>query len=444
MKLFEFSENGKLNEKPLSLRMRPRTLEEFIGQEHVIGKGKILRQAIETDSLFPCILWGPPGCGKSSLANIISRNTKANFVQISAVTAGLSELKVIVKEAEKRKQLFKQRTILFIDEIHRFNKAQQDALLPYVEDGTVILIGATTENPFFEVISPLVSRSRVFQLKPLSESEIEKIIQDALKDKERGLGNFPVEVTEEGIKFLVRVSNGDARVALNALEWAFKMKFAESPEKIILDTPLLQDALQKRAITYDKDADAHYDTISAFIKSMRGSDPDATLFWLAKMLYAGEDPKFIARRIMICASEDVGNADPQAIVIATACAQAVQFIGIPEAMIPLAQAAIYVACAPKSNSAYMGIAEAMKDVEEGKSASVPLHLKDANYPQAAQLGHGKDYKYAHEFEGHFVLQQYLPDELKMRQYYYPSEEGLEKTIKERLKKLWGKLKKYDL
>lgn len=237
MKLFEFSENGKLNEKPLSLRMRPRTLEEFIGQEHVIGKGKILRQAIETDSLFPCILWGPPGCGKSSLANIISRNTKANFVQISAVTAGLSELKVIVKEAEKRKQLFKQRTILFIDEIHRFNKAQQDALLPYVEDGTVILIGATTENPFFEVISPLVSRSRVFQLKSLSENEIEKIIQDALKDKERGLGNFPVEVTEEGIKFLVRVSNGDARVALNALEWAFKMKFAESPEKIILDTP---------------------------------------------------------------------------------------------------------------------------------------------------------------------------------------------------------------
>lgn len=444
MELFKFGEGEKVSEGSLSLRMRPRSLEEFVGQEHIVGQGKILRQAIESDNLFSCILWGPPGCGKSSLAYIISRKTKANFVQISAVTAGLSELKVIVKEAQRRRQLFKQKTILFIDEIHRFNKAQQDALLPFVEDGTIILIGATTENPFFEVISPLVSRSRVFELQPLSKEEIARIIREALKDKDRGLGNYPVRLSEEGIKFLAEVSNGDARVALNALEWAFQMRFSQSTDEIVLDSGLLQDALQKRAITYDKDADGHFDTISAFIKSMRGSDPDAALFWLAKMLYAGEDPKFIARRIMICASEDVGNADPQAIVIATACAQAVQFIGMPEAMIPLAQAAIYVACAPKSNSAYSGIAEAMKDVEEGKSVSVPTHLKDANYPQARKIGHGKDYKYAHEFEGHFVLQQYLPDELKMRQYYYPSDEGMEKLIKERLSKLWGKLKKYDL
>ncbi len=443
MSLFDLPENGKLGEQPLSLRIRPRTLDEFIGQEHLVGKGKILRQAIETDNLFSCILWGPPGCGKSSLAHIISRSTRGNYVQISAVTAGLTELKAIVKEAQRRKQLFKQKTILFIDEIHRFNKAQQDALLPFVEDGTLILIGATTENPFFEVISPLVSRSRVFQLQPLKESEIEEILKRAITDKERGLGNFPLEVTEEGMKFLVRVSNGDARVALNAIEWAFKSQFSGTREKIVLDTPILQDALQKRAVSYDKDADAHFDTISAFIKSMRGSDPDAALFWLAKMLYAGEDPKFIARRIMICASEDVGNADPQALVIATACAQAVQFIGMPEAMIPLAQATLYIASAPKSNSAYRGIAEAMKDVEEGKSTEVPLHLRDANYPQAQKLGHGKDYKYSHDFEGHFVPQQYLPDALKMRQYYYPSDEGLEHSIKERLKKLWGNLKKYE-
>lgn len=443
MSLFDLPENGKLGEKPLSLRIRPRTLDEFIGQEHLVGKGKILRQAIETDNLFSFILWGPPGCGKSSLAHIISRSTSGYYVQISAVTAGLAELKAIVNEAQRRRQLFQQKTVLFIDEIHRFNKAQQDALLPFVEDGTLILIGATTENPFFEVISPLVSRSRVFQLQPLRENEIEEILKRAITDKERGLGNYPLEVTENGMKFLVRVSNGDARVALNAIEWAFKSQFSGSGEKILLDTPLLQDALQKRAVSYDKDADAHFDTISAFIKSMRGSDPDAALFWLAKMLYAGEDPKFIARRIMICASEDVGNADPQALVIATACAQAVQFIGMPEAMITLAQATIYVASAPKSNSAYRGIAEAMKDVEEGKSTEVPLHLRDANYPQAQKLGHGKDYKYSHDFEEHFVPQQYLPDALKMRQYYYPSDEGSEHSIKERLKKLWGNLKKYE-
>jgi len=442
MALFESEDKGNFDKRPLSLRMRPASLGEFVGQEHIVGKGKILRQAIESDNLFPCILWGPPGSGKSSLGHIISRQTKAYFVQISAVTTGLQELRAIVKEAQ-RKQLYGQRTVLFIDEIHRFNKAQQDALLPFVEDGTVILIGATTENPFFEVISPLVSRSRVFQLKPLEEGHIREIVERALKDRENGLGNFPVRITEEGIELLARISNGDARVALNALEWAFNMKSQDQLEEVVLDLPILQDALQKRAITYDKDADGHYDTISAFIKSMRGSDPDAALYWLARMLYAGEDPKFVARRIMICASEDVGNADPQAIVVATSCAQAVEFIGMPEAMIPLAQAAVYVACAPKSNAVYLGIAEAMKDVEEASTASVPLHLRDANYPQARQLGHGADYKYAHDYQGHFVEQLYLPEELKLRQYYYPTIEGMEKYIKERLIKLWAKLKKYE-
>jgi len=408
--------------------MRPRTLEEFVGQEHIVGPGKLLRRAIETDRLFSSIiLWGPPGTGKTTLAMIIANTTKSHFSAISAVMAGVADIRRIIAAAKDRRGMYGQRTIVLVDEIHRFNKAQQDALLPHVEDGTIILIGSTTENPYFEVIAPLVSRSRVFQLRPLSEEELAIILRRALADEERGYGKLKVEVDDEAMAHLVRVAGGDARIALNALELA--VETTEPKEGTIhIDLAIAEDSIQRRALVYDREA--HYNTVSAFIKSLRGSDPDAALYWLAKMIYAGEDPRFIARRMIIFASEDVGNADPQALVVATSAASALEWVGLPEAQYNLAQAAIYLATAPKSNStgAYF---KALADVEREGKVEVPDHLKDASRNSQA-LGHGAGYKYPHDYPGHYVPQQYLPDELASRHYYEPSEQGYEKVIKERL------------
>jgi len=429
--LFEYSRREEIaKQAPLAVRIRPRTLEEFVGQEEIVGPGKLLRRAIEADQLSSIILWGPPGSGKTSLANVIANTTQSYFTGISAVLAGVKEIRELIAEARNRRSMYGRRTILLIDEIHHFNKAQQDALLPHVEDGTIILIGITTENPYFEVISPLVSRSRVFQLKPLSDSEMETVLRSALADPERGYGKLSVEVDEEALAHLVRVAGGDARVALNALELAVETTPPDSNGAIHIDLEVAQDSIQKRALLYDKDGDAHYDTISAFIKSLRGSDPDAALYWLAKMIYAGEDPEFIARRMIIFASEDVGNADPQALVVATSAAQALEWVGLPEAQYNLAQAAIYLATAPKSNStgAYF---QALADVEEEGEIEVPDHLKDA-HRDAKAFGHGEGYKYPHSYPGHYVKQQYLPDRLQGKRYYEPSEQGYEREIKKRI------------
>ncbi len=431
MDLFEYSRLDQISrEAPLAARMRPRTLEEFVGQEHIVGPGKLLRRAIETDKLFSSIiLWGPPGTGKTTLAMIIANTTKSHFAAISAVMAGVADIRRLVAKAKERRGMYGQRTIALVDEIHRFNKAQQDALLPHVEDGTIILIGSTTENPYFEVIAPLVSRSRVFQLKPLSEEELTIILQRALADEERGYGKLRVEIDDEAMAHLVRVAGGDARIALNALELA--VETTEPVEGVIhIDLPVAEDSIQRRALVYDREA--HYNTVSAFIKSLRGSDPDAALYWLAKMIYAGEDPRFIARRMIIFASEDVGNADPQALVVATAAAEALEWVGLPEAQYNLAQAAIYLATAPKSNStgAYF---KALADVEREGKVEVPDHLKDASRDSKA-LGHGAGYKYPHDYPGHWVEQQYLPTALKGRRYYQPSDQGYEREIQERLKK----------
>jgi len=418
---------------PLAARMRPRTLDEFVGQEHIIGPGKVLRRAIETDRLFSSlILWGPPGTGKTSLAMVIANATKSHFQSLSAVLAGVKDLQRIIEEAKTRRAAFGQRTILLVDEIHRWNKAQQDALLPHVEDGTIILIGATTENPYFEVIPPLVSRSRVFQLRPLTEEEIGIILKRALEDKERGYGNLKVEISPEALEHLARVAGGDARVALNALELAVESTPPDPDGVIRIDLDLAQDAIQKRAIRYDKEGDEHYDTISAFIKSVRGSDPDASLYWLAKMVYAGEDPRFIMRRLLILAAEDVGLADPQAIVVVAACAQALEWVGLPEAQYHLALATLYLATAPKSNSvgAYF---EALREIEEHGAGEVPLHLKDSSR-DAKALGHGKGYLYPHAFPEHWVPQQYLPEGVKGG-WFKPSMQGYEKVIAERLRRL---------
>jgi len=431
MDLFEYSRLDQISrEAPLAARMRPRTLEEFVGQEHIVGPGKLLRRAIETDKLFSSIiLWGPPGTGKTTLAMIIANTTKSHFAAISAVMAGVADIRRLVTEAKERWGMYGQRTIALVDEIHRFNKAQQDALLPHVEDGTIILIGSTTENPYFEVIAPLVSRSRVFQLKPLSEEELTIILQRALADEERGYGKLKVEIDDEAMAHLVRVAGGDARIALNALELA--VETTEPIEGVIhIDLAVAEDSIQRRALVYDREA--HYNTVSAFIKSLRGSDPDAALYWLAKMIYAGEDPRFIARRMIIFASEDVGNADPQALVVATAAAEALEWVGLPEAQYNLAQAAIYLATAPKSNStgAYF---KALADVEREGKVEVPDHLKDATLNSKA-LGHGAGYKYPHDYPGHWVEQQYLPTALKGRRYYHPSDQGYEREIWKRLKK----------
>ena len=433
MDLFEYSVSDQLKkEAPLAARMRPRTLEELVGQEQIVGPGKLLRRAIEADRLGSIILWGPPGTGKTSLASVIANTTESAFEGMSAVTAGVKELRQLIAAAKNRRVMRGLRTILLVDEIHHFTKTQQDALLPHVEEGLITLIGVTTENPYFEVIGALVSRSRIFRLEPLSEEEVTLIVERALSDRERGLGDRDIEVDDEAMSHMVRVAGGDARIALNALELAVETTEPDDAEVIRITLEVAEDSIQQRALLYDKDGDAHYDTVSAFIKSLRGSDPDAALYWLAKMVYAGESPEFIARRMIIFASEDIGNADPQALVVATSAAQALEWVGLPEAQYNLAQAAIYLATAPKSNStgAYF---KALADVEEEGVVEVPDHLKDSSRDGEA-LGHGDGYKYPHQYPGHIVRQQYLPDRLQGRRYYEPSDQGYEKEIQRRLER----------
>ncbi|MGE5141519.1 MAG: AAA family ATPase [Rudaea sp.] len=419
-------------EQPLAARMRPRTLDEFVGQSDILGPGKLLRRAIESDRLFSSIiLWGPPGTGKTTLSAIIARRTSSHFETLSAVLAGVADIRRVVGEAQERRKLYNQRTILLVDEIHRFNKAQQDALLPHVENGTIILIGATTENPYFEVIGPLLSRSRVFQFRPLSRQETIELMRRALADPERGYGSRRVRADEEALEHLADIAGGDARTALNALELAVETTPPGEDGAIVIDLAVAQESIQRRALRYDRAGEEHYDTISAFIKSLRGSDPDAALYWLAKMLYAGEDPEFIARRMVIFSSEDVGNADPRGIMVAVAAAQALQFVGLPEAQLNLAQAAIYLATAPKSNSV-LGITKALEEVERAGKVEVPDHLKESARDGAA-LGHGKDYQYPHNFPGHWVAQNYLPEAIKGRVFYDPSDQGYEQQIAARVK-----------
>ncbi len=422
------------DEAPLAARMRPRTLDEYVGQEHIVGPGKLLRRAIEADRLFSSIiLWGPPGTGKTTLAQVIANTTQSHFVTISAILAGKAELRELVEAALERRRLHGERTILFVDEVHRWNKAQQDALLPHVENGTVTLIGATTENPFFEVIGALISRSRVFQLRNLNQHETGILIDRALSDKERGYGNRAIVVDEDARAHLVEVAGGDARNALNALELAVESTPPDAGGKVHITLDVAQESIQRRAVLYDKDGDAHYDTISAFIKSVRGSDPDAALYWLAKMLYAGEDPRFILRRLIILAGEDIGLADPTGIVVASSAAQAFDYIGLPEGVYPIIEATLYLATAPKSNSAGAYF-KAMQILEKEGQTSVPRHLMDTNR-DAEAMGHGKDYVYPHEFEGHFVPQQYLPKRLLGTYFYKPSEQGYEADVAQRLE-MW--------
>ncbi len=427
MDLFESQSQRVLSPKhePLAARMRPRSLAEFAGQEHILGSGKLLTRAIQSDKLSSLILYGPPGTGKTTLATVISNETESFFEPLNAVTSNVAEIRKAIDAAKKRFQTKSQKTILFIDEIHRFNKAQQDVLMPDVEKGNPILVGATTHNPFFSIVSALLSRSLVFELKPLLAKEIEFVLKRALEDKEKGLGDKKATVKPDALLFWAKICDGDARRALNALELAVLTTQPASHGTIEITLAVAQESIQKKAVVYDADEDQHYDTISAFIKSMRGSDPDAALYYLAKMLYAGEDPRFIARRIVICASEDVGNADPQALVLANAAMQVSEFIGMPEARIPLAQATVYIACSPKSNASYLGIEEALKDIKEGRTLEVPKHLCDASYQGAKRLGHA-GYKYAHDYEGHHVNQEYIPEK---RSYYRPTEQGYEKNFK---------------
>jgi putative ATPase len=412
--------------------MRPVSLNEFVGQEHILGEGMLLRRAVEADRISSLILYGPPGTGKTSLAYCIANATKSSYVAINATTSNVDELRRVINTAKAKRSSSGKKTILFIDEIHRFNKAQQDVLLPDVEEGNPVLIGATVHNPFFSLASPLLSRSLVCELKSLSEEEILKIINNALKDKTRGMGLLKVKADKRALNFLARICEGDARRALNAIEIGLLTTPATDGGFINFDLKAASESIQKKAVIYDKDEDAHYDTASAFIKSMRGSDPDAAIYWMAKMLYAGEDPRFIARRICILAAEDVGNADPLALVLANAALQISEFVGLPEARIPLAQAVIYVSCAPKSNASYLAIDKAYKDIENEKVQEVPDHLKDASYPGAEKLGHGKDYKYSHDYPGHYVKQKYTR---KAVRYYEPTNIGFEAKIKERLEKI---------
>ncbi len=426
------SNNKETPKGPLAARMRPRTIDEVIGQGHIVGEGTLLRRAIEADRLTPMIFYGPPGTGKTTLAKVIANSTSAHFEQLNAVIAGIKDIKEVVTRAKERLKYEQEKTVLFIDEIHRFNKGQQDALLPFVEDGTVILIGATTENPMFEVNPALNSRSRLFRLESLSSEDLRKVIDVAITDSERGFGNYDISFNEEAINHIVDVANGDARTALNALELAILTTDPNETGTIYIDLPTAEASIQKRVLQYDKSGDQHYDTISAFIKSIRGSDPDATLYWLAKMIYAGEDPRFIARRLYVHAAEDIGLADPNALLIAQAAAHAVDFIGMPEARIPLAEAALYLATAPKSNGVILGIDDALQVVEKEKTGTVPIHLRDSHYKGASRLGHGEGYKYPHNYEHHYVPQQYLPDHLVSRKFYKPSENGYEKTVQKRL------------
>lgn len=437
MDLFDYMKEQTLeNESPLASRMRPVTLEEVAGQQHIIGKDKLLYRAIKADKLGSVIFYGPPGTGKTTLAKVIAKTTSARFKQLNATVAGKKDMEEVVKEAQEYLGMYGKKTILFIDEIHRFNKGQQDYLLPFVEDGTLILIGATTENPYFEVNGALISRSIVFELKPLGKEDICSLLERAVTDVEKGMGSYQAVLHEDARDFLADISGGDARAALNALELGI-LTTEKSPDgKIHIDLETASQCIQKRVVRYDKTGDNHYDTISAFIKSMRGSDPNAAVFYLAKMLYAGEDIKFIARRIMICAAEDVGNADPQALQVAVAAAQAVERLGMPEARIPLAQAVTYVASAPKSNAAYLAVDEAMEAVRSTKT-TVPVHLQDSHYKGAGKLGHGIGYQYAHDYPNHYVKQQYLPSELVDRVFYRPTENGYEKNIQEYFAKIHG-------
>lgn len=434
MDLFQYhSEKILKKEAPLANRLRPETLDEFIGQNHIVGKETILYRAIKADKLTSLILYGPPGTGKTTLAKVISNTTKSIFSQINGVIANSKDIKSIIDNAKNSLSMFGEKTILFVDEIHRFNKNQQDILLPYVEDGTITLIGATTENPYFEVNKALISRSIIFKLEPLSIKEIKKIIINAMKNKEKGLGYINSKIDDDALEFIANVSNGDARIALNSIELAILTTDKDKNGCININLKIAEQCIQKRALNYDKNGDNHYDNISAFIKSMRGSDPNASVYYLAKMLYAGEDPKFIARRIIICASEDVGNADPRALQIAVSAAQAVDFVGMPECKIILSQAVCYIASAPKSNSSYMAINNAFYDVENTKVNSIPNHLKDCHYNSAKEIKNGIGYKYVHNYNKNFINQQYLPDELLNRVYYKPSDNGYEKNIKKWLK-----------
>ena len=439
MDMFEHQfEKQKGKEAPLAARMRPATFHNFVGQEHIIGEGRVLRKAIEADQLPSIILWGPPGSGKTTLAYIIAHVTDSHFSPISAVSAGVGDLRRIIEEAKERRKLYQKRTILFIDEIHRFNKAQQDAVLPYVEDGTVTLIGATTENPSFEVVSPLLSRCQVFTLNPLNESELRIIIMRALRDKLRGLGTLNVELDDDALDHLIIMSNNDGRVALNTIEIAVLATPPDVSGRRCISLSTVEDAIQRRALRYDKAGEQHYDIISALHKSMRGSEPDASLYWLARMLEAGEDPLYIARRVVRFASEDVGMADPQALVVAVAAQQAVHFIGMPEGNLALAEAVVYLATAPKSNSLYQAYSRVQEEVKQGPSTSVPLHLRNPVTPLMKDIGYGKGYKYAHDYPGHVVRQQHLPDSLQGKHYYTPSDQGYEKQVAARLRAWWQK------
>ena len=429
MDMFEYMRQQNMEqESPLAKRMRPTSLEEVVGQENIIGKDKLLYRAIKADKLGSIILYGPPGTGKTTLAMVIAHSTSAVFTQINATTAGKKDMEQVIEQAKNTMGMYQKKTILFVDEIHRFNKAQQDYLLPFVEDGTVVLIGATTENPYFEVNGALLSRSNVFQLKPLRKEDIRELIHRAVYDKKKGMGAYEAEIDEDAENFLADMAEGDARSALNAIELGILTTDRQADGRIHITLPVAEECIQRRSLKYDKDGDNHYDTISAFIKSMRGSDPDAAVYYLAKMLYSGESVTFVARRIMICASEDVGNADPQAIQVAVACAQAVERVGMPEAQIILAHAAIYVACAPKSNSVNNAIAAAMQTVKERQTGVVPVHLRDAHYGGAGKLGH-VGYQYAHDFPNHYVEQQYLPDELQGTRFYEPGTLGYEQNIR---------------
>lgn len=435
MDLFDYMrDNTMKKESPLASRMRPTTLDEVVGQKHIIGKDKLLYRAIQADKISSVIFYGPPGTGKTTLAKVIANSTSSNFCQLNATVAGKKDMEEIVGKAQDNLGMYGKKTILFIDEIHRFNKGQQDYLLPFVEDGTVILIGATTENPYFEVNTALISRSMVFELKPLLKEDIEELLIRAVTSQ-KGLGSFHAVIEEDALAFLAEVANGDARNALNAIELGVLTTPVAEDGKIHITIDVAAECIQKRVIRYDKDGDNHYDTISAFIKSMRGSDPDAAVYYLARMLYAGEDIKFIARRIMICACEDVGMADPNAIVVATACAQAVERIGMPEAQIILSEAAVYVACAPKSNASYMAINRAMDTVRGEKSYDIPPYLKDAHYKGAKELGHGLGYMYAHDYPNHYAPQQYLPDAIKDRVFYEPTDNGYEQSVKAYFKRI---------
>ena len=436
MDLFDYMrEQNKEKESPLASRLRPTKLEEVVGQQHIIGKDKLLYRAIKADKLQSVIFYGPPGTGKTTLAKVIAKTTSAEFMQINATSAGKKDMEAVIEKAKQLQGMYGKRTILFIDEIHRFNKGQQDYLLPFVEDGTVTLIGATTENPYFEVNGALISRSIIFELKPLDKEDIKTLLHRALEDMEKGMGAYHAVADEDALEFLADVSNGDARSALNAIELGILTTERSADGLIHITLDVASECIQKRVIKYDKNGDSHYDNISAFIKSMRGSDPDVAVYYLAKMLYAGEDVTFIARRIMICASEDVGNADPNALTVAVSAAQAVERLGMPEARIVLAQAVTYVASAPKSNAAYLAVDKALSVVRESRTAPVPTYLCDAHYKGAAKLGRGLGYKYAHDYPNHYVEQQYLPDAYKDMKFYEPTENGYEQTIREYFKKI---------